>query len=85
MMSLSQPRFSQSTRIIVTRSRGLNILPTGSAGSCCRTRLDEFGCGQRAGLRQIEFVMVLNMSGQSAAPLGPAWISNDPRVVTGRA
>jgi hypothetical protein len=28
----------------------------------------------RDGLRQIEFVMVLNVSGQSATPLGPAWI-----------
>jgi hypothetical protein len=29
---------------------------------------DEVGCGQRGGLRQIEFVMVLNVSGQKRRP-----------------
>jgi hypothetical protein len=38
-------------------------------------RQDEVGCGQRASLRHIEFVMVLNVSGQSAASSGPAWTS----------
>jgi len=53
------------------------IASAGSAG-----RRDEVGCGQRTGLRQIGLVMVLNVSGQSAGPLGPAWISLErPRVV----
>jgi len=46
-----------------------------AAAAPCRGPADQVGCGQRASLRQIEFVMVLNVSGQSAAPLGPAWTS----------
>ena len=74
---------SMNTPSGVRRENNDVIASAGSAGSCCSTMSPP---GGRDGLRQIEFVMVLNVSGQSATPLGTAWISLErPRVVTGRA